>query len=130
MTEETDWKKFLAEQVLKECWHKSAGGYLSQKCVCGRECEWPRETLDEHIKRKNRTFENQDDMMELYRYIYEDGKWNNFESEIYARVFIPYYYEGNILANNFNAWLFCLDGADYEDRCKMVAKFYGWEEEK
>ncbi len=130
MTEETDWKKFLAEQVLKEIWHKSDGTYLGQKCVCGRECEWPRETLDEHIKRKNRTFDNQDDMMELYRYIYEDGKWNTFESEIYARVFIPCYYEENIFANNFNAWLFCLGDEYYESRCKLVAKFYEWEEGK
>ena len=30
----------------------------------------------------------------------------------------------------FDAWLFCLVNEDYESRCKMVAEFYGLEEEK
>ena len=74
--------------------------------------------------------DNRNDLMDLYEQIEKDGKWIEFEAEIYERVFIPYYYKEAKAINNFNAWLFCLDGKGYEDRCKMVAEFYGWKGEK
>jgi hypothetical protein len=39
-------------------------------------------------------------------------------------------YKDDPTAEIFDAWLFCLDCADYEDRCKLVAEFYEWEEKK
>jgi hypothetical protein len=105
MTEETNWKQYLTEEVLKECWDadKRPGGDLP-----------------------NRTFDNRNDMMELYRYMYEDDSWIEFENWIYERIFLPHYYK----EKNFNAWLFCLGNEDYESRCKIVAEFYGYKETK
>jgi hypothetical protein len=94
MPEEMNWKKFLTENVLGECWDadKRPGGDLP-----------------------NRTFDNQDDMMDLYEALKKSGRWNDF------LVFLwPEYLE----------WLLYLDGGDYESRCKLVAEFYGWKEEK
>ena len=125
-----DWKRFLTEEVLHEIWHESDGTYLGQKCICGRECGWPRETLDEHIKGKNHTFNNPSDMMELYRYMYEDDCWIEFENWIYERILLSHYCKEKISTNNFTAWLFCLGSEDYEGRCKMVAEFYSYKEEK
>ena len=94
MPEEMNWEKFLTENVLGECWDadKRPGGDLP-----------------------NRTFDNQDDMMDLYEALKKSGRWNDF------LVFLwPEYLE----------WLLYLDGGDYESRCKLVAEFCGWKEYK
>jgi hypothetical protein len=124
MPEEMNWKKFLTEKVLHETWHESNGAYLGQKCICGRECRWPRETLDEHIHRRNRAFNYLNDMMELYRAIYKDRKWTRFADFVFK------YYKDVPTTEIFDAWLFCLGDEDYESRCKLVAEFCGWKEEK
>lgn len=121
MTEETSWKQYLTEEVLKEIWHELKIIAGENKCSCGTKY-W----LPSSYDCSNRTFDNQSDMMELYRYMYEDDSWIEFENWIYERIFLPHYYK----EKNFNAWLFCLGNEDYESRCKMVAEFYGWEEGK
>lgn len=105
MTEKTNLKKFLTEKVLGECWDadKRPGGDLP-----------------------NRTFDNESDMMELYRAIYMDGKWNKFFDWAYW----VYRKTESGTHKKFVAWLFCLGDKNYESKCKMVAKFYGWEENK
>jgi len=72
----------------------------------------------------NRTFDNQNDMMGLYRYIYEDENWIEFTDFVFT------YYKDDPTAEIFDAWIFCLGNEDYESRCKFVAEFYEWEEKK
>ena len=103
MLEEMNWKKFLTENALGECWDadQRPGGDLP-----------------------NRTFDNQDDMMELYKAIYRDRKWIRFADFVFK------YYKDVPTTEIFDAWLFCLGDEDYESRCKLVAEFCGWEEYK
>ena len=122
MIEETNWKKFLTEKILRECWHgvdESGDIYCCKKCGKAR----PSILLGEGRSTDNRTFDNESDMMELYRYIYEDGKWNKFFDWTY------WVYRKTELGihKKFIAWLFCLRDKDYESKCKMVAEFYRWE---
>jgi len=119
----TNWKKFLTEKILRECWHgvdELGDIYCCKKCGKARLSI----SLGEGRSTDNRTFDNQNDMMELYRYIYEDGKWTEFTDSVFK------YYKDDPTAEIFDAWLFCLVNEDYESRCKMVAEFYGLEEEK
>ena len=129
-----NWQQFLTEKVLGERWHewiKCPEVGLQAKCSCGMLYDVTSyNRADILYIHRNRTFDNRNDLMDLYEQIEKDGKWIEFEAEIYERVFIPYYYKEAKAINNFNAWLFCLDGKGYEERCKMVAKFYGWEGEK
>ena len=119
------WKQFLTERVLKEQWHYTVGysehfGNL-EKCSCGRvECD-----------EENRSFDTEADMMAVYRQIEKDGKWVSygFERWIYQRYYAPDALAGYMSGTTFTKWLFCLDGKDYEDRCKKAAEFYGWREE-
>lgn len=113
MTEETNWKQFLTEEVLKECWDadKRPGGDLP-----------------------NRTFDNRNDMMDLYEETKKAEKWEAFtiySNNIWWKENAKLYYncvEQTIA--NYNAWLFCLGNEDYEGMCKLVAEFYGWKENK
>jgi hypothetical protein len=108
MTEETNWKQFLTEEVLKE--RRDANN-----CPGG---DLP-----------NRTFDNRDDMAKLYRYVYEDGKWDDFFHALWRehdRLCNPVYKP----MIEYIAWLFCLDCKRYKDRAKFVAEFYGWKETK
>ena len=129
MTITDEIKKLLTIEVLGECWHERRTEDVGKKpwdlshCVkCGELVKL--QSFD------RRTFDNRNDLLDLYEAIYMDGKWIEFEAEIYERVFIPYYYKEAKAINNFNAWLFCLDGDGYEERCKIVSEFYGWEGEK
>lgn len=113
MPEEMKWKKFLTENVLGEYWgaDQRPGGDLP-----------------------NRPFNNQDDMMDLYKALRKSGRWDDF------LVFLwPEYIDASKYLSNTNlkasrgaliAWLFCLGDEDYESRCKLVAEFCGWEEYK
>jgi len=114
------WKQFLTEKVLKEQWHYTVGVRYSEhfgnleKCSCGRvECD-----------EENRTFDNRSDLMDLYQKIYEDGKWDDFFWDFAFKRKPENYGLGEA---ETSVWLFCLNGKDYEPRCKMVAAFYGWE---
>ena len=111
------WQQFLTEKVLGKCYHDGSSvlmaGYHCKKCDKLFSC--------------NRTFTTRNDLMELYQKVYEDGKWDEFFW--FSASHCKPKREG-LGCSETTAWLFCLNGKDYEDRCKMVADFYGWEGEK
>jgi len=113
MPEEMNWKKFLTDNVLHEVWHEPRITENS-RCSCGRPYH-----LGTPYDHCNRRYDNELDMMKLYRAIYMDGKWTEFTDSVFK------YYKDDPTAEIFDAWLFCLGGEYYEDRCKMVAEFYG-----
>ena len=105
-----NWKQFLTEKVLHEPEAASEytvannGDLVSVKTVI-----------------KNRTYDNRDDLMDLYAAIEKAGRWRNFEGETF-----DYWDEERIhdtTNSAFTAWLFCLDGEDYESRCCLVAQW-------
>ena len=121
------WKQYLTEKVLKECWHewryiKGQIKYERWECVkCPAYC------IGSAGEYKNRTFDNRNDMMDLYEQIEKDGKWEDFFWDFAFQRKPENYGFGEA---ETTTWLFCLSGEGYEDRCKMVAEFYGWEEKK
>ena len=102
--EEMTWKQFLTEKVLHEPEATSEytvannGDLVSVKTVI-----------------QNRTFDNRNDLMDLYETLYREMKWFGFRLSL-------------LTCDDSHA--FCLYGEGYEQRCKMVAEFYGWEEKK
>ena len=102
-----NWKQFLTEEVLKECWHEFVVAF----------------------PHGFRTFDNRNDLMDLYEAIYRDVKFAEFENSLIDYWNKDFKYP-NIIGIVTTAWLFCLNGEGYEERCKMVADFYGWEGEK
>ena len=123
------WQQFLTEKVLKECWHewrKYPEVGLQAKCSCGILFDVTTyNRADILYKHKNRTFDNRTDMMGLYEAIERDGKWEDFFWDFAFQRKPPDYGYGSL---ETATWLFCLSGEGYEDRCKMIAEFYGWEE--
>ncbi len=122
-----NWKQFLTENVLKECWHELDGD--QPECTC-KKCGVGFSAIhysDWNPKGFVRTFTTRNDLMDLYQQVYEDGKWDEFfwNSAISCKL-----KREGFGCSETTAWLFCLDGKDYEKRCKMVADFYGWEGEK
>ena len=113
-----NWKQFLTEKVLKECYHETEP--TSLRCIkCGTNVDY----------RNWRTFDNRNDLMDLYEQVYEDGKWGEFDSEDVAVLrWIDCETARHATDSDYDAWLFCLDGKGYEEKCRMVAEFYGWEE--
>ena len=111
------WQQFLTEKVLKECWH-----YGRTPFNCGFKCRKCGNTFT-----TNRTFDNRNDLMDLYEAIEKDGKWEDFFWDFAFQRKPENYGLGEA---ETSVWLFCLDGKDYEARCKMVAEFYGWKGEK
>jgi len=80
-------------------------------------------TLRKHQRGTDDIFSTRDDMMDLYQAIEKAGKWRNFLNWVFNDLEEPdrgdsYYSTASI------AWLFCLCGEGYEDRCKMVAEFW------
>jgi len=134
MLEEMNRKKFLTEEVLKECWHdidESGDVYCCKKCGKARLFI----LLGKGRSSDNRTFDNRNDMMDLYEAAKRDGrKWEEYLIFLWPAYLDASKYNLNSSARTsrgaFVSWLFCLDCKDYESRCKMVAKFYGWEENK
>lgn len=124
-----NWKQFLTEKVLKECWHEFVVAFPpvepEQIPVRGHKCKhcgkyWPTKIRDGH---GSRTFDNRNDMMDLYEKIEKDGKWDDFFWDFAFKRKPENYGLGEA---ETSVWLFCLDGKDYEAQCKMVAEFYGW----
>ena len=111
-----NWKQFLTENVLKECWHTdeeiriNSSGTIRMPCYkCGTQGY-------------NRTYSNRHDLLDLYEVLDNECKWENFKASLL---------ELSIKGIN-DSWIFCFNrkSSVYENRCKMVAAFYGWEEEK
>ena len=123
-----NWKQFLTEKVLDECWHewryiKGQIKYERWECVkCPAYC------IGSAGEYKNRTFDNRNDMMDLYDKVWKDEKWREFDSEDFAVARWIDCDTRHASDADYNAWLFCLDGEGYEDHCKMVAEFYGYKE--
>ena len=111
-----NWKQFLTEKVLKEPEATSEytvannGDLVSVKTVI-----------------KNRTFDNRNDLLDLYEAIYRGGKWDEFFW--FSASHCKPKREG-LGCSETTAWLFCLNGKGYEKRNKMVADFYGWNEQR
>ena len=99
------WQQFLTEKVLKKCYHDGRTPFN-----CGFKCRKCGNTFT-----TNRTFDNRNDLMDLYETLYREMKWFGFRLSL-------------LTCDDSHA--FCLYGEGYEQRCKMVAEFYGWEEEK
>ena len=103
MTMTDEQKKLLTEEVLGECYHEGR-----MPINCGYRCI---KCGDTYVV--NRTFDNDADMMALYRAIYQKGKWKEFLNYISQTThYIPH-----------AVWLFCLDNEDYEDHCCLVAEW-------
>jgi len=130
-----NWKQFLTEEVLKECWHEFVVAFPpvepEQIPVRGHKCKhcgkyWPTKIRDGH---GSRTFDNRNDLMDLYEQIEKDGKLISFLNYLNTacdwKDFDPI--RDRALEYLFK-WLFRLDGSGYEEKCKMVAEFYGWKE--
>ena len=130
-----NWKQFLTEEVLKECWHEFVVAFPpvepEQIPVRGHKCKhcgkyWRTKIRDGHV---SRTFNNRNDLLDRYEAVYEDGKLISFLNYLNAacdwKDFDPI--RDRALEYLFK-WLFCLDGSGYEEKCKMVSEFYGWEE--
>ena len=112
------WQQFLTEKGLGEEWLEPPPNHRDT-CSC-YEC------VD--CRTYNRTFDNRNDLMDLYEQIWKDGKWIQFEeysSDKWDKLY-PYMMKTAKIIS-FTPWLFCLDGKDYEPRCKLVSEFYGWE---
>jgi hypothetical protein len=106
-------RKALTE-YLGLCWHEGR-----MPINCGYRCV---KCGDTYVV--NRTFDNRNDLLDLYEAINRDGKWEDFSGG--AR-----WKHTMFSAEDFaevSEWLFCLSGEGYEERCKMVAEFYGWED--
>ena len=125
------WQQFLTEKVLGECW--KADGWFCQSC---NEVKPPQKvTFHEYCDdcgdklgvSVNRTFTTRNDLMDLYAKVYEDGKWDDFFWDFAFKRKPENYGLGEA---ETSVWLFCLNGGDYAERCKMVAEFYGWKGEK
>ncbi len=118
-------KKFLTENILHECWHAFTFNDFGYKvCKCNGK-PWifgdSNERIDLHT---NRTFDNRNDLMDLYQQVYEDGKWGSFS------IFSLRKFRIDRESDYYNSWRFCLNGEGYEERCKAVAEFYGWNEQR
>lgn len=115
------WKKFLTEKILKEKWLEFPEGHNPKTCGC-YDCPNPRIY--------NRKFNNYKDLQALYKTISKDKvDWKDFFwwMGVHSKFTDAPYHQAL-----FAKWLFCTDGSleDYEDRCKSVAKYYGWCDKK
>lgn len=119
---------YLTEKVLGECWHERAnpGNTEQPRCTCGAVNDSAFALNEGHIFKVRRTFATEADMMVCYRVLFKTGKWEefcNFSMDVWVMDNDLSSIEDTI---PFVAWLFCLSGEGYEDRCKMVAEFVGW----
>ena len=125
----TDEQRKALTEYLGERWHewiKCPEVGLQAKCSCGMLYDVTSyNRADILYIHRNRTFDNRNDLMDLYVKIYEDGKWDEFFW--FSASHCKPKREG-LGCSETTAWLFCLNGKDYEEKCRMVAEFYGWKE--
>lgn len=134
----TDEQRKALTLYLGECWHEAEKRYVN---LGGMNTEVPMwickhcgdgSTSSDISWAKHRTFTTDADMMALYRRIEKDGKWDDFVKHTNAKwgENAALYMVVEEAIADYIAWLFCLNGKNYEDLCKMVAEFYGLEGEK
>ena len=109
------WKQYLTEKVLEEtCGHEDRPWFTYPCPKCS-----------------TRTFDNAQDLHDVYSAVVREGKWihEGFERWVYQRYYQPDALLGYMRETTFVKWLYCLNGKpeDFEAMCKMVAEFYGWE---
>jgi len=108
-------RKYLTEKVLGECWHKTDRSTL--RCIkCGIRLNYF----------NHRTFNSRNDLLDLYEATHKDGKWEPLY-EYLRNNYLMGKGTDECISSGLKAWLICLSGEGYEDRCKMVSEFYGWE---
>lgn len=120
-------RKRLTE-YLGECWSPDR---VCPACYAFHQSAYRRKDVKEGCTCSNRSFTTDADMMAVYRAIYRDGKWEEFttySNEVWWVIDAGSYAITEEEIANYTAYLFCLDGKGYEERCKMVSEFYGWEE--
>ena len=86
-----------------------------------------------HIKNDNetrtRSFTTEADLMALYRKLWERGEWGEFfhhakcPFELVALCPDESGTDYDCYESDLTAWLFCLSGSGYEERCEMVGKY-------
>ena len=64
-------------------------------------------------------------MMDLYGAVVKAGKWDEFAQYCYEQ-----HGEKGAPCWDDDAWLFCLSGSGYEERCEMVATWIRERSEK
>ena len=132
------WQQFLTEKVLGGCWHELTGdqpGCTCKKCGAGFSAI---HYSDWNPKGFVRTFTTRNDLMDLYeavavaKLLPAFGRWLKSKRKYQYEVFYRND-DANVVSIDIDSeleWLFCLNGKDYENRCKMVAEFYGWNEQR
>jgi len=111
----TDDQRKMLTLYLGDCWHEISGLVLDFHCSCGAKMMFASEAMDHQLK--NRTFITESDMMALYRAIWKARKWEDFCEYAYEHYEARWKrYDGKLFA-----WIICLSGEGYEERCGMVA---------
>jgi len=109
-------RKRLTEMLLWECWH-SHYLFRDEQRLCFK-CD---------KNHGNRTFDNDTDMMAIYRAIYKNGEWGRFIKWMIRKGLhgILEMTSDNwcLLSSEDAAWLFCLDELEYEARCWLVSEW-------
>ena len=86
---------------------------------------WRDKTVEDVFEwQDNRTFTSRADMMDLYDRLFQKHNWHKFT--VFAKMrfsFNDYNQTFTNIETGFYAWVFCLDGDGYEDRCQMVAEW-------
>lgn len=118
-----DQKRKKLTEFLGECWHEYPtkdslpNGKKSLWDTC-LKCKYHNH-LSEHSLR---TFTTEQDMIALYRGLHEKKmywpRFHDYAADKWSDINCP-----SESWDCFTAWLFCLSGDGYEDRCEMVADF-------
>jgi len=122
-------KRLLVEKVMGKIYHENpCGGSIrtdggNWRCLCGRtfgaihglRCH-------QGVHGRNPTFTTQADLLALYSGLFRMGRWGKFTAYT-SRIWnaIPEYELTQF--DMFPAWLFCLSGEGYEEKCQVVADF-------
>ena len=121
MTDKLDDKrrKLITEKLLGECWHEDTDVTSEfDKVRCQTRIK---------IGYNQRTFNNDTDMMAIYRAIYKNGEWGRFIKWMIRKGLhgILEMTSDNwcLLSSEDAAWLFCLDELEYEARCWLVSEW-------
>ena len=101
-----EYQKVLTEMI-GECWHENtihiASGY---RCLeCGEVF-----LFKERIEKCNRrSFQTDSDMMKVFRWLVDNGKWLTFKNYTAQRIFIsdsPIIFESATFDDHIYSWLF------------------------
>jgi hypothetical protein len=105
--------RYLVEKVLGECYHQGMSvvpsSVGSMKLFC-KKCGQPA---------YNRTFDNRNDLLDLYEKIHENHDWCLFKRFVHL-CYHPDEYNGE----DFTSWLFCLNKRGYTLLSLFVYYFY------